>query len=176
MVACACVQAVMYFFQNMPPALFSGVAENLPSGPVTVILFLIVGFHIVTSWIILGCPIDTSTPGGTESGVRPSFDDRFGVEEKGRRTRPCHAGSRNDGSVAADDPSAACLKCLAPVWGAIIEAMGPVAGKAPTEREGPKRGGNRVGSVVAALRDPSKSRCNTTLATFDPHGCMSVRA
>jgi hypothetical protein len=41
--------------------------------------------YVVASRSTLGSPTSTSTPGGTEMGVRPSFEDLIAVCEKGRR-------------------------------------------------------------------------------------------
>lgn len=58
--------------------------RNAPNGPVTVIVFLTTGLYDVALRTALGSPMTTSTPGGTLSGVRPSFDRAACVVENGR--------------------------------------------------------------------------------------------
>lgn len=78
--------------------------EHTPKGPLIVIFFLKIFLYDVRSFFALGSPINSSTPGGIEMGVRPSFEGRFEVVEKCRGTaNVCHAGTRNPGSVVADE-------------------------------------------------------------------------
>ena len=49
-------------------------------------------------------PMTTSTPGGTEIGVRPSFEGRGTVVEKFRgAVIDCHAGTKKPGRLTAAD-------------------------------------------------------------------------
>ena len=89
----------------------------------TVMVFLMVGFHDVASLIVLGSLIKTSTPGGTDSAVRPSLDGRFEVDENARRAVfACHAGTRNAGSVTVGALNSVWPNAL-PRLGAIIAAI-----------------------------------------------------
>ncbi|KAK1244650.1 hypothetical protein MKX07_003449 [Trichoderma sp. CBMAI-0711] len=65
--------------------------KNAPNGPVTVIVFLTTGLYEVALRTALGSPMTTSTPGGTDSGVRPSFDRAAGVVENGLDDDDCVA-------------------------------------------------------------------------------------
>lgn len=81
-------------------------AHVLPKGPVTVNVLFGVCLYVVRSCLTHGSPIESSTPGGIEIGVRPSFDDRVAVAENCRR--PCcagaaSAGTRNEGNVMTED-------------------------------------------------------------------------
>ena len=101
-----------------------------PSGPVTVILRLNVLRYDVMSFLTNRSPIVRSTPGGTESGVRPSLEGRCVVAEKGRRdAADCaaavwKAGTREPGSVTVEEGVEARARCRAcrPVLGASIVA------------------------------------------------------
>lgn len=70
-----------------------------PNGPFTVIVFLTVGLYEVATLDVFKSLMDSSTPGGIEIGVRPSFEGRFVVVEKCRCADVCHAGNRNPGSA-----------------------------------------------------------------------------
>ncbi|KAF3072245.1 hypothetical protein CFAM422_005648 [Trichoderma lentiforme] len=61
-----------------------------PKGPLTVIVFLTTGLYDVADLNVFGSPIKTSTPGGIDSGVLPSFDPRACVVESDRRAEECH--------------------------------------------------------------------------------------
>ncbi len=57
-------------------------------------------------FVVMASPMTTSTPGGTEMGVRPSFDARGTVVENVRGAfSDCHAGTRKPGRLteAVDD-------------------------------------------------------------------------
>ena len=100
-----------------------------PNGPVTVIVRLCVFRYDVMSFFINRSPIVSSTPGGTESGVLPSFEGRCVVAEKFRRADDCvvwKAGTRKPGSVTVEEgleTSARCRACR-PVLGASIVGGG----------------------------------------------------
>lgn len=89
-----------------PPHIFNKTSVNSPNGPLTVIVRLYVLRYEVTSFLTNKSPIATSTPGGTESGVRPSFDCRAVVAEKLRRAAAgvCdwNAGTRKPGNVTVE--------------------------------------------------------------------------
>jgi hypothetical protein len=85
------------------------------------------------SLIAFGELIISSTPGGTERGVRPSFEGRFEVVEKraaaevARAVAGCHAGTRNPGSVTGADEDAAMVRPNAfPRLGANMAAIGSI--------------------------------------------------
>ena len=81
------------------------------------------------SFLMNRSPIVSSTPGGTESGVRPSLDCRFVVAEKFRRDEAgvvWKAGTRKLGNVTVEEEEAATALSRArlPVLGASIVGVG----------------------------------------------------
>jgi len=58
--------------------------ENVPNGPLIVIVFSVVVSYVVILFFTTGSPTVISTPGGIESGVLPSLLDRLVVAENGR--------------------------------------------------------------------------------------------
>lgn len=105
--------------------------RNTPRGPATVIIFLTTGLYDVAVLSVLGSPTTTSTPGGIESGVLPSFDPRACVVEKCRRAegnRPAAAMADDAGTSAGSEHGEAAadkarLSAL-PGRGARIAAIG----------------------------------------------------
>jgi hypothetical protein len=103
-----------------------------PNGPVTVIFRLDVCRYDVISFFTNRSPIVSSTPGGTESGVRPSLEGRCVVAEKFRPADACvvwKAGTRKPGSVTVEaglEANARCRACR-PVLGASIVGGGGLA-------------------------------------------------
>ena len=73
----------------------------------TVIVLTTLGLYEVMLLIIFGSPSVNSTPGGTERGVRPSFEGRGPVVENCRvavaAALDCHAGIKKLGSETAGD-------------------------------------------------------------------------
>ncbi len=73
----------------------------------TVIVLTTLGLYEVMLLIIFGSPSVSSTPGGTERGVRPSLEGRGPVVENCRAAVvaavDCHAGIRKLGNEAAGD-------------------------------------------------------------------------
>lgn len=65
--------------------------------------------YVVGSCLTLGSPMESSTPGGMEMGVRPSLDCGWFVAEKGRRAVVVvfafawKAGTRKLGNKTVDD-------------------------------------------------------------------------
>lgn len=57
-------------------------ARNVPRGPFTLTTRLGIRRYVVKSFFTTGSPIVISTPGGTESGVRPSLEHRGADCEK----------------------------------------------------------------------------------------------
>lgn len=77
-------------------------------------------------FVVTASPMTTSTPGGTEMGVRPSFDGRGTVVENVRGAfSDCHAGTKKPGRLteAADDVEIAWLNAFA-LTEASIAAIG----------------------------------------------------
>lgn len=70
----------------------------------TVIVFFTVVLYEVMDFRVTESPMTTSTPGGTEIGVRPSFEGRGTVVEKFRgAVIDCHAGTKKPGRLTAAD-------------------------------------------------------------------------
>lgn len=63
--------------------------------------------------MIFGSPISSSTPGGMEIGVRPSFDDLLIDVENGRRAEK--AGTRKPGSVVTNGEDAVAFSKALPL-------------------------------------------------------------
>jgi hypothetical protein len=87
---------------------------------VTVIVFFTVGLYDVELFVDFGIPMSSSTPGGSEIGVRPSFDGRGDEVENWRGVDACHAGTRNAGSVIFDDDGTAWRNACLPVGASIV--------------------------------------------------------
>lgn len=99
---------------------------SIPRGPLTVSFLLYVFRYDVMSFLTNKSPMVSSTPGGIESGVRPSLDGRCVVAEKVRRAvvvGAWNAGTRKLGNVTVDEGEAAvtalCRACR-PARGASI--------------------------------------------------------
>lgn len=58
--------------------------------------------YVVGSFLTKGSPIESSTPGGIEMGVRPSFEGLAAVEEKGRRHDGVVVAGEDDDVDVAD--------------------------------------------------------------------------
>lgn len=93
-----------------------------PNGPFTVIVFLTVGLYDVATLDVFKSPMDSSTPGGIEMGVWPSFEGRFVVVENCRCANVCHAGTRNPGSATGEGMRKAWPNAF-PLLGTNLEAI-----------------------------------------------------
>ena len=92
----------------------------------TVIVLLTLDFQSRAPRWILGSLMISSTPGGIDIGVRPSFDWHPGVVENCRglvANVVCHAGTRNRGRDTACEENMAWRSAL-PLQGAIVAAIG----------------------------------------------------
>jgi hypothetical protein len=94
-------------------------------------VFLNTFLYDVKSLFATGSPTESSTPGGIERGVRPSFEGRFEVVEKRAvvaavgEAVACHAGTRKPGSVTgAEDEAATARPNAFPRLGANMAAIG----------------------------------------------------
>lgn len=96
---------------------------NSPRGPFTVIVLLTVGLYEVATLVVFRSPMDNSTPGGIEIGVRPSFEGRFVVVENCLCANVCHAGTRNPGNATGEDVRKAWPNAF-PLVGTNFEAIG----------------------------------------------------
>lgn len=82
--------------------------------------------------------MSSSTPGGIESGVRPSFEVLFGVEENCRLDRGCRAGTRIAGTAVAGNEAVAFLNADPPLGASIVVVKpGEVPPKAYLEEATP---------------------------------------
>ena len=82
--------------------------QDVPRGPVTVTVLLGVCLYVVKSFTMYGSPMVSSTPGGMEIGVRPSFDGLDVDAENCRRAAGAgaqfwKAGTRKEGNVTMDE-------------------------------------------------------------------------
>lgn len=83
-------------------------SNDVPRGPVTVTVLLGVCLYVVKSFTMYGSPIVSSTPGGIEIGVRPSFEGLEVDAENCRRAAGAaaqfwKAGTRKEGNVTMDE-------------------------------------------------------------------------
>lgn len=86
--------------------------RDVPRGPVTVTVLLGVCLYVVKSLTMYGSPILSSTPGGMEIGVRPSFEGLAVDAENCRRAAGAgaqfwKAGTRKEGSVTTNEGATA---------------------------------------------------------------------
>lgn len=82
--------------------------QDVPRGPVTVTVLLGVCLYVVKSFNMYGSPMVSSTPGGMEIGVRPSFECLEVDAENCRRAAGAgaqfwKAGTRKEGNVTTDE-------------------------------------------------------------------------
>jgi hypothetical protein len=82
--------------------------RGIPRGPVTVTVLLGVCLYVVKSLCMYGSPMVSSTPGGIEIGVRPSFEGLEVDTENWRRAAGAgaqfwKAGTRKEGKVTTDE-------------------------------------------------------------------------
>lgn len=97
----------------------------LPNGPVTVTVLLGILRYVVASLLTLGSPIRSSTPGGIEIGVLPSFDGRPVVAEKDRvAALAWKAGTRKLGRMTAEMDGMAFSKALLLLGANIVGCSG----------------------------------------------------
>lgn len=86
--------------------------RDVPRGPVTVTVLLGVCLYVVKSLTMYGSPMLSSTPGGMEIGVRPSFEGLAVDAENcrlaaGAGAQFWKAGTRKEGSVTTDEGATA---------------------------------------------------------------------
>ena len=116
-------------------------AKNPPSGPATVTVLIGTLKCVVMSFLTLGSPIVSSTPGGIERGVRPSLDGRVAVAEKVRLAPALccwNAGTRKLGNIVEEEAEATdAARSRAALLGAAS-----IFGR---RRRRPRGGGNVVG-------------------------------
>lgn len=99
-----------------------------PNGPEIDTVLLGILRYVVMSFLTHGSLITTSTLGGIEMGVLPSFEGRVAVAEKGRAV-VWNAGTRKLGNVTTEEEvedaaNAAFPRTLPPLLGASIVVVG----------------------------------------------------
>lgn len=134
--------------------------RDVPRGPVTVTVLLGVCLYVVKSLTMYGSPMLSSTPGGMEIGVRPSFEGLAVDAENCRRAAGAgaqfwKAGTRKEGSVTTDEGATA-LALLGASIGGLATGCG----------------GSRLHGAPVALDEAERASGPWALSSKIAAGCL----